>query len=433
MTQLAATPPAQPTWRRGLILFALITAGEGVFLLPFVLARIFRPTFLDVFGITNLELGTAFSLYGVVAMGAYFFGGPLADRFSARRLMSVALITTGLGGVVLATVPPVGVLTLLFGFWGLTTILLFWAALIRATREWGGTSRQGRAYGLLDGGRGLLAALLASITVAIFAGLLPDDVASVTPAQRHAAFTQIIWIFAGLTFAIAALVWFAVPETAARDLSGRRPTLTMEGVKNAGKMPVVWLQALIVVCAYVGYKATDDFSLFARDALGYDEVAAATIGTLSFWVRPFAAIAAGFLGDVLDSSRVIVGGFALMTAGAVAIAAGALTPGVYWMLLAVIVTTSTGIYALRGVYFALLGEGAVPLAVTGSAVGVVSVVGYTPDVFMGPLMGYLIDASPGALGHQHLFGVVAAFGLVGFGATLLFRRIAPIRGTRDRA
>ena len=48
--------------RRGLILVALIAAGEAVFLLPFVLDRAFRPTFLDVFGVTNLQLGTAFSL-----------------------------------------------------------------------------------------------------------------------------------------------------------------------------------------------------------------------------------------------------------------------------------------------------------------------------------------------------------------------------------
>ena len=47
---------------RRLILVTLIAAGEAVFLLPFVLPRIFRPTFLDVFGVTNLQLGTVFSL-----------------------------------------------------------------------------------------------------------------------------------------------------------------------------------------------------------------------------------------------------------------------------------------------------------------------------------------------------------------------------------
>ncbi len=410
--------------RRGLTIFALISAGEAVFLLPFVLARVFRPTFLDVFGITNLQLGTAFSVYGIVAMAAYFAGGPLADRFSARRLMTAALVATGLGGLVLARIPSLGVLTLLFAFWGMTTILLFWAALIRATREWGGRTRQGQAYGFLDGGRGLLAALLASVTVAVFAALLPADVGSATAAERDAAFGQIIWIFTGLTLAIALLVWIVVPDTDARDASGSRPRLTLEGVRGASRMPTVRLQALIVVCAYVGYKATDDFSLFARDALGYDVVVAAGIGTLSFWVRPFAAVAAGLLGDRIDSSRVIVWGFGLLTVGSVAIATGALTPGVRWSLVATIVTTSLGIYALRGVYFALLGEGAVPLAFTGSAVGVVSVIGYTPDVFMGPLMGYLIDRSPGAAGHQHVFAAVACFGVVGFVATLAFRRIA---------
>ena len=109
----------------GFILVALIAAGEAVFLLPFVLARVFRPTFLDVFGVTNLQLGTVFSLYGIVAMVSYFAGGPLADRFSARQLMTAALFATGLGGVVLTRIPSVRIMNILWAFWGLTTVFLF--------------------------------------------------------------------------------------------------------------------------------------------------------------------------------------------------------------------------------------------------------------------------------------------------------------------
>ena len=69
--------PKRSTLRRTAVIIALMAAGESVFLLPFVLARVFRPTFLDVFEITNLELGVAFSVYGIVAMVAYFAGGPL--------------------------------------------------------------------------------------------------------------------------------------------------------------------------------------------------------------------------------------------------------------------------------------------------------------------------------------------------------------------
>ena len=75
-------------------LIALILAGEAIFFLPFVLARIFRPTLLIVFNITNTELGTYLSVYGIVALVSYFFGGPLADRFPARNLMAFALWLT---------------------------------------------------------------------------------------------------------------------------------------------------------------------------------------------------------------------------------------------------------------------------------------------------------------------------------------------------
>lgn len=435
----------ESAFRRGLALAALIAAGEAVFALPFVVARVFRPTLLDVFGITNFELGTAMSLYGIVAMVAYFAGGPLADRYSARRLMFAALIATAAGGFVFARIPDRPLLGALFAYWGLTTILLFWAALIRATREWGGARAQGRAYGFLDGGRGLLSALAASITVAIFAALLPTDAASASLAERTVALTRVIWIATGLTIATAFFVWFAVPEKAPESserstgapsderASGSRATdnrdsgsreVTLSGLKTVIRMPAVWLQAVIVVCAYVGYKATDDFSLYASDAFGYDDVAAAQLGTISFWVRPAAAIAAGFLGDKIEPSRAVVLSFAILVVGCLVIASGALPVGVHWMLVGTVIGASTGIYALRGIYFALFGEARVPLGVTGSAVGVVSVIGYTPDVFMGPVMGHLIDRSPGAAGHQHVFLMVAVFGMIGILATWQFQRVS---------
>ena len=330
----------------------------------------------------------------------------------------------------LAGFPTPRTMNLLWAFWGMTTILLFWAAMIRATREWGGQSRQGRAYGLLDGGRGLLAALVATASVAVFAALLPRDASAATPEELATAFRGVIWVFTGITLGIAALVWILVPDSAPGGEAGdpQNPQkLSLSGVRAACRMPAVWLQAVIVVCAYTGYKATDDFSLLSRDALGFDDVQASGVGTLAFWIRAAAAIAAGYLGDRIDASRVILWGFAILIGGCLLIASGVLVPGPAWMLIAMIVMASVGIYALRGVYFALLAEGAVPLAYTGSAAGVVSVLGFTPDVFMGPLMGVLLDNSPGLPGHQHVFAAVAGFGAIGLLAALAFRRVTRAR------
>ena len=119
-------------------LLLLILAGESVFILPFVLARVFRPTVLNVFALDNTQLGLCFSVYGFVALVSYLFGGPLADKYPPRKLIAVALWMTALGGLVYATFPSYFVLKILYGYWGFTTIFLFWAAMIKATRVWGG-------------------------------------------------------------------------------------------------------------------------------------------------------------------------------------------------------------------------------------------------------------------------------------------------------
>jgi Na+/melibiose symporter-like transporter len=90
------------------------------------------------------------------------------------------------------------------------------------------------------------------------------------------------------------------------------------------------------------------------------------------------------------------------------------------LYLLAVIGASLGIFALRGLYYAIMQEGKVPLAFTGSAVGMVSVVGYTPDIFMGPVMGYLLDEFPGPLGHQRVFLVVAGFALAGLAASAVF-------------
>ncbi|NNM17742.1 MAG: MFS transporter, partial [Croceitalea sp.] len=84
----------KPTWY---YLVLLILAGEAVFILPFVLPRIFRPTVLEVFALDNTQLGLCFSVYGIIALASYLFGGPLADKYPPRKLIAIALWMTALG------------------------------------------------------------------------------------------------------------------------------------------------------------------------------------------------------------------------------------------------------------------------------------------------------------------------------------------------
>jgi len=246
---------------RLMTMIALIIAGEAIFSLPFHVTRFFRPTFLEVFEFSNMQLGLVQASYGVIAMLAYFPGGQLADMFSARKLLAASLIATGLGGLYFAQIPTYQGLHLLFGFWGFTTILLFWGALIRATREWGADSAQGRAFGILDGGRGLFAALIGVIAVFVLRSFFPDDVAMATDVERILALQYVIYCYTFFTFLAVPLVWLCVPEPAVglvnANLFANRPGLLRRTI-DVMRLPTVWLQSLIIVAAYVGYKGIDN-------------------------------------------------------------------------------------------------------------------------------------------------------------------------------
>lgn len=403
----------------------LILAGEAVFILPFVLARVFRPTFLEVFNLNNLELGTCFSVYGIVAFISYLFGGVLADRFKPRLLMVTALLLTALGGFYMATYPSYVEMKLLFGYWGFTTIFLFWAAMIKATRMWGGNTMQGRAFGFLDGGRGLVAAAFASVGVLVFSVFIPATLEAASFEVRKEAFSYVILITSFIVCAIAVLLFLFLKTGRAGAAVGKSFRFTsLSQIATAIKIPSIWLLMIIILCAYVGYKTTDIFSLYAREVLLYDEIESAQIGTFLLYIRPVIGIAIGFLADRAQASRMMILGFLVIGIGSGIFASGIMEAGMHLLFLLTILITATGVYAFRTLYFAAMKEGHIPLAMTGTAVGLLSLVGYTPDIFAGPAMGYLLDASPGEPGHQHVFIMLAGFALAGFCAALFFYRIA---------
>ena len=403
--------------RRSSTIIALIIAGESIFFLPFVLVRIFRPTLLIVFDITNTELGTYFSIYGIVAMFSYFFGGPLADKFPSRKLMSFALWLTSLGGMLMYFVPLKGSMMFLYAFWGLTTILLFWAALIRATREWGGADSQGRAFGWLEAGRGTTAALLGTMALLIFSDFSPESTSQANhSADRISAFLNVVLFTSIFTMISGVLVWRFVP-----DNKQYRPADRVRAgqIISLMKYPSIWLLSVIIICAYVGYKMSDYLSLYANEVLGYSELNSAALTTGAIWMRAFVAILAGYLADKINASKIIFISFALTLLGAGLLALGLLDHTAVLVLINLTLVL-IGVYGLRSLYFALIQEARIPIFYTGTAVGIISILGFTPDIFLGPWMGYLLDNNPGAEGHHKVYAVMTLFAVLGLVASFLF-------------
>ena len=84
--------------------------------------------------------------------------------------------------------------------------------------------------------------------------------------------------------------------------------------------------------------------------------------------------------------------------------------------------SAIGIYALRALYFSIMREGFIPINLTGTAVGIISFIAYTPDIFSGPIIGYLLDSNLGVTGYRAVFSLLAVFSFLGLLATLAFRK-----------
>ncbi len=394
-------------------LLLLILAGESVFILPFVLSRVFRPTVLEAFGLDNLQLGLCFSVYGIVALLSYPFGGFLADKFPPRKLIAVALWMTALGGLVYATFPSYTILKILYGYWGFTTIFLFWAPMIKATRVWGGSTSQGKAFGFLDGGRGLVGALFGTMGIIIFSLFITSEISELTVSESRAAFKQVIHVSSGIVALVGLLVWFFMKLDRKIEKEIILEKITISQIQEVLRLPSVWLLMIIILCAYVGYKITDVFSLYAQDVMLYDQVQSAQVGAFLLFVRPVIGILIGVLSDRSQTTFWLFVSFVVSFLGALLFALGLISDSATVLFFISILVVATGVYAARSLYFAVMERGQIPLILTGTAVGLISLIGYTPDIFTGPVMGYLLENSPGAEGHQHVFWMLALFSFIG--------------------
>lgn len=404
-------------------LLLLILAGESVFILPFVLSRVFRPTVLEVFDLDNIQLGICFSIYGIVALISYFFGGPLADKYPPRKLMAVALWMTALGGVVYASFPSYTVLKILYAYWGFTTIFLFWAPMIKATRIWGGSNSQGKAFGFLDGGRGLVGALFGTLGVLIFSLFIISEISEVTVSESRLAFKQVILVSSGIVFFIGLLVWIFMKLDSDIEKQIILEKITISQIREVLRLPSVFLLMIIILCAYVGYKITDVFSLYAKDVMLYDHIQSAQVGTFLLFVRPIIGVMIGILADRSQITFWLVISFIISFLGALLFALGLISDSASALFFMSILVVAIGVYAARSLYFAVMESGQIPLALTGTAVGLISLVGYTPDIFAGPTMGYLLENSPGKIGHQHVFWMLALFSFIGCIAAWYYFRL----------
>ncbi len=390
----------------------LMLGGESIYMLPYM-RKTFQTSMEDVFHVSSTEIGLLNSLFGVLALACYFPSGWLADSFSARKLLTLSLVTTGLGGFFVLLEPSFGELLAVHAFWGVTSILTFWGALIKATREWGRPDNQGTSFGLLDAGRGGVAALLASLATTVFA----------YAGSTEAGLEAVIWVYSLAPLLAGGLIWFVIPEEWHSGHSGAANS-GIPGwarLKTALGIPEVWLLAVVIFSAYMLFLGTYSLPSFAEKAYGQTKTFGAVVGTVRDWMRPIAAIGAGLLADRFRASQTLGSAFLVLIAAFASLFFIHPDLSNVWLLWIQVMLAGLAVFALRGVYFAVLEEAGIPRNLTGTAVGIVSFIGFLPDAFAHLLSGWFADRFEGIRGYHYYFGLMALVAGVGMLAAVGIR------------
>lgn len=405
--------------KKYLVLLTLSIGAVAIYFLPY-LRWSFYDTLALATGLNNADFAATLSIYGITAMIFYAPGGFLADKFSPRKMLVFAYSATGLLGLWYATFPPFWAQMLIFGLWGAIGTAFFWSSMLKVTNSLGKEDEQGRLFGFLEGGRGIINVIVAFAALFFYSQL----------GETVEGISGIIIGTCILCFISSILIWFTVPE----KLEGSdRNAITLKDVGTVLKIPMVWVNALIVLSCYSVYIGSTYLTPYMTEILGVTASLAAGIAIMRTYVLQFAAApVGGLIADKIGSTpKVIAACFVLIC---IALGAFILLPeSASFFIIAVIMMLlfTAGIFAMRGIYFAPIDSSGVPKSLVGTAIGVISVIGFLPDVYMNAIAGGMMDAFPGSEGYRYVFLIMMGFAIVGLAASIFMaRRISRIKSEK---
>ena len=359
----------------------LLAAGAGIiFQLPYIRETFYVPI-QNAMNLTNAQMGLLSSGYATMATLSYFVGGIIADKFSARKLLTFSFIVTGILGLWFSTFPGYTISRVIFVLMGVSTIITYWSACIKATRMLGSDDEQGRLFGLQEGLRGVLNALLVFGMTAAFTRYT-NEVAGASAAIKVCSVVVII----------IGILNFIFIEDTKREENAESIAEVTKGMFKALLIPRVWLLVAIIFTAYSVYGLIGYVNTYAVKFYGLSAATAATLGGVRYLIQGLGGIVGGFLADKVKSRfKVIIGGCIGLAAS---FGLFIVLPANASLVVAIVANFFLGlffIYAVRSQYFAVHDDAGIPVNMSGRVSGIASCLGYTPDLFMYTLVGGWMD------------------------------------------
>lgn len=401
--------------------FVVLVLGGGTIFKLSSLKDAFYVPMQEFMGLSNTQIGMALSVYGLVQTIGNFASIYLADRFSKRKMISISLVGIGLTGIYISTFPGyMGILIswALLSFWG---EIVYWPVLLKAVRLLGTSEEQGRLFGFLEAGRGIVDTIVAFTALAIFVGL----------GETAFALRGSILFYSGIVIAVGIVSYFLVEDDKVSQevLEGKvsQSKVAFDGMLKAIKMPGIWVVSFMIFSVYSVYCGLTYFIPFLKDIYGLPVALVGAYGIINqYGLKMVGGPVGGFLVDKKFHSPIRYTRVALIIAIIYMVIFMMLPHKNFNVYLGMVLTLGYGaiIFTMRAVFFANVDEIDVPRDISGAAMSIACILGYAPQLFCFALYGYLLDSYPGFTGYQFVFSCMIGFSILGvIISTVLLRMV----------
>ena len=406
--------------QRWITLIAVALAGGVINKICYLRETYYGPL-QEVTGASNAQLGMLMSAFGIANFLMYFPGGILADKFSPKKLIVFSCMSTALAGFWYATFPGFTALVIIHIIFAFTTVFTFWAAMVKIVNNLGSADEQGKMFGSLEALRGLFGSLIAFMSIPIFVRF--------GEGKGGLRGTIIFYSVALIVIGIIAAIFIVDPEAAQEQ-----PVIKTKKEKTSGKakwkdfitvakIPRIWLCGIMVIANYSALIFHGMVTPYLGVAFG---ISASTVATLSvirtYVMMSLGAVAAGLIADKMGSTiRFMQYGFIGMSVFSLGYILIPANRGAIWMIIINFIIYGMCLYSVKALYFATIDEVLIPKKLAGTASGIISLVGYAPEMFMYTLVGNIVDNAEGLTGYHTIFLCMTIFAIIGFASAILLR------------
>lgn len=370
--------------KRNIVLIILSMIAGMVYLTPLIRFS-FYDQMLEALSISDVQLGTIGGIYGIFNVIGYLPSGFLAERFNTKKLLILSTLGMCLVTVWYCFYPGFGALCVIHALYGIFSVGTFWSPYLKAIRNLGSESEQGRLFGMSEGIRGIGQTVVAFVCLSVM-GLF----ATVTAGFRMALVINAV-VFALLMLAVI----FVVPDFDGKRMSdkgtGRKSPGLGAVVKTTLKSSSTWICIFVIISGYTLWNTINGYiGTYGTRVLGLSNEVSSTLSIIRSYIIVFVA---GFSGGFI-MDRFSTKGKGMLLAFLVAglcVAGVFLTSAAVFVCIIITIVLAYMVNVIKSTYWSIMGEAGIPLESTGMATGVISLIALTPDIFVSPIISRFLS------------------------------------------